>query len=24
MAVLVGAGSCDALGSPASGRIYYR
>ena len=24
MAVLVGAGSCDALGSAASGRIYYR
>jgi hypothetical protein len=24
MAVLVGAGSCDALGSPAAGRIYYR
>jgi len=24
MAVLVGLGSCDALGSPASGRTYYR
>ena len=24
MAVLVGPGSCDALGSPASGRTYYR
>jgi hypothetical protein len=24
MAVLVGAGSCDALGIPASGRTYYR
>jgi hypothetical protein len=24
MAVLVGAGSCDALGNAASGRIYYR